>query len=71
MTKNKSQGQSIPFSLNDIRHPPFSHGHLYVSMSRATDVDQVRFFCDESQIEEDAVVVDNVVYPEMMLSTNS
>jgi hypothetical protein len=70
MTKNKSQGQSIPFSLNDIRHPPFSHGHLYVSMSRATDVDQVRFFCNETQIEEDAIVVDNVVYPEMMISNS-
>ena len=64
MTKNKSQGQSIPHSLNDIRNPPFSHGHLYVSMSRATDVDQVCFFCNDNQIEE---VVDNVVYPEMML----
>ena len=67
MTKNKSQGQSIPFSLNDIRNPPFSHGHLYVSMSRATDVDQVRFFCNEDQIEECSIVVDNVVYNEMLL----
>ena len=67
MTKNKSQGQNIPFSLNDIRNPPFSHGHLYVSMSRATDVDQVCFYCHEDQVEENAIVVDNVVYPEMML----
>jgi ATP-dependent exoDNAse (exonuclease V) alpha subunit len=64
MTKNKAQG------LNDIRHLPFSQEHLYVSMSRATDVDQVRFFCNETQIEEDAVVVDNVVYPEMMVSNS-
>jgi hypothetical protein len=69
MTKNKSQGQAIPFSLNDIRNPPFSHGHLYVSMSRANDVDQVCFFCDEEQIEEKSIVVDNVVYNEMMLLT--
>jgi ATP-dependent exoDNAse (exonuclease V) alpha subunit len=67
MTKNKSQGQSIPFTLNDIRNPPFSHGHLYVSMSRATDVDQVRFFCNEDQIVEGSIVVDNVVYDEMLL----
>ena len=67
MTKNKSQGQSIPFSLNDIRHPPFSHGHLYVSMSRATDVDQLCFFCNEDQIEEGSIVIDNVVYKEMLL----
>jgi ATP-dependent exoDNAse (exonuclease V) alpha subunit len=67
MTKNKSQGQSIPYTLNDIRNPPFSHGHLYVSMSRATDVDQVRFFCNEEQIVEGSIVVENVVYDEMLL----
>ena len=67
MTKNKSQGQSIPFTINDIRSPPFSHGHLYVSMSRATNVRQTAFFCDDTQIDEGAVIVDNVVYPEMML----
>ena len=67
MTKNKSQGQGIPFTLNDIRNPPFSHGHLYVSMSRATDVDQVSFFCNEDQIEEGALLVDNVVFNEMLL----
>ena len=44
MTKNKSQGQSISFTLNDIRHNPFSHGHLYVSMSRATVADSTVFF---------------------------
>jgi len=68
MTKNKSQGQSIPFTLNDIRHNPFSHGHLYVSMSRATDVDGTAFYCDENQGFEDGVAVVNVVYSEMMLS---
>jgi len=67
MTKNKSQGQSIPYTLNDIRHSPFSHGHLYVSISRATDVDSTAFFCNEYQIMEDGVIVVNVVYPEIML----
>jgi len=67
MTKNKSQGQSIPYTLNDTRHNPFSHGHLYVSMSRATDVDSTAFFCNEDQVLEDAISVVNVVYPEMML----
>ena len=67
MTFNKSQGQSIPFTLIDIRHPPFSHGHLYVSMSRATDVDCTAFFCNESQVEAEGVIAINVVYPEMML----
>ena len=67
MTKNKSQGQSIPYTLNDIRHSPFSHGHLYVSMSRATDVDSTAFFSSKDQILEDGTLVVNVVYPEVML----
>jgi hypothetical protein len=67
MTKNKSQGQSIPVSLDDVQHPPFSHGHLYVSMSRATDVDKKAFFCREDQVLEGAVAVENVVYPELLL----
>jgi len=67
MTKNKSQGQSIPVSLDDVRHPTFSHGHLYVSMSRATDVDEKAFFCNEEQVVDGSVVVRNVVYPELLL----
>lgn len=67
MTKNKSQGQSIPVSLDDVRHPPFSHGHLYVSTSRATDVDKKAFFCNVEQVLDGAVVVQNVVYPELLL----
>ena len=67
MTKNKSQGQSIPVSLDDVRHPPFSHGHLYVSTSRATDVDMKAFFCNIDQVMDGAVVVANVVYPELLL----
>ena len=67
MTFNKSQGQSIPHSLVDIRHPPFSHGHLHVAMSRATDVAGTAFFCNPEQVEEEGVLATNVVYPEMML----
>ena len=67
VTFNKSQGQSIPHSLVNIRHPPFSHGHLYVAMSRATDVAGTAFFCNPDQFEEDGVLATNVVYPEMML----
>ena len=67
ITYNKSQGQTIPTSLIDIRSCPFTHGHLYVAMSRAEDVDQTAFFCFESQVEEGAVTVTNVVYPELLL----
>jgi len=67
VTYNKSQGQTIPVSLVDIRSMPFSHGHLYVSMSRADDVDSTAFYCDESQVVDGAVSVSNVVYPELLI----
>ena len=36
MTVNKSQGQTIPNVSVDLPAPVFSHGRLYVAMSRDT-----------------------------------
>jgi ATP-dependent exoDNAse (exonuclease V) alpha subunit len=36
MTINKSQGQSIVNVGIDVRTPVFSHGQLYVALSRCT-----------------------------------
>jgi ATP-dependent exoDNAse (exonuclease V) alpha subunit len=36
MTINKAQGQSVKFVGLDLRVPVFSHGQLYVALSRAT-----------------------------------
>jgi hypothetical protein len=38
MTINKSQGQSLTQVGVDLRVPAFSHGQLYVALSRVTDV---------------------------------
>jgi len=67
MTKNKAQGQSLEVSLNDCRNPSFSHGQEYVGLSRATDFNKVAIFCTPDQIYDGHVVIENVVYPELLL----
>ena len=41
MTINKSQGQSVKYVGLDIRVPVFSHGQLYVALSRATSPNHI------------------------------
>jgi hypothetical protein len=67
MTKNKAQGQSLEWSLNDIRSPSFSHGQEYVALSRPIDFDQVAIFCNPDQIYEGSVVFSNIVYNELLI----
>ena len=67
MTKNKAQGQSLQWSLNDIRSPSFSHGQEYVALSRPIDFDQVAIFCTPEQVFDDAVNISNTVYPELFI----
>ena len=42
MSINKSQGQSLKFVGLDLRVPVFTHGQLYVALSRATSGDRIR-----------------------------
>src|SRR5690606_8763146 len=41
MTYNKSQGQELQAVLVDLRNPPFTHGHLYVALSRVRHRDGI------------------------------
>ena len=65
MTKNKSQGQSLPWCVNDITVESFSHGQEYVALSRPQEFRHAAIFCLESQIDDGAVCIKNVVYPEL------
>jgi len=50
LTFNKAQGQSLNTSIIDIRVPPFTHGHLYVALSRATDAHKVAIVGNDATI---------------------
>ena len=63
MTINKSQGQSIINVGIDVCTPVFSHGQLYVALSRCTSSDKIKvLFSDQS----DTTRTINVVYPEIL-----
>jgi hypothetical protein len=67
MTYNKSQGQTLDRVVVDILHQPFTHGHLYVILSRVTAYNSIVFFCSEDELLDDAPVVTNVVYKSVLL----
>jgi ATP-dependent exoDNAse (exonuclease V) alpha subunit len=67
LTINKSQGQQFQKIMVDIRKPAFSHGHLYVAMSRIRNNANIKFFVDETNIyDEEVSFTYNVVYNEII-----
>jgi hypothetical protein len=62
MTINKAQGQSVRHVGLDLRVLVFTHGQLYVALSRATSGQQVKVLLPDS---EDST--QNIVYPEVLL----
>ena len=64
MTVNKSQGQSLDLVSIDLRTSSFSHGQLYVALSRVTDVSRLALLFNEDKEEEKT---ENVVFPEVFL----
>ena len=55
MTINKSQGQTIPNVGVYLPEPVFSHGQLYVALSRATSTSNIKVLtgkCDDDEEEE-------------------
>jgi ATP-dependent DNA helicase PIF1 len=56
MTINKSQGQTIPNVGVYLPEPVFSHGQLYVALSRATAAANIKVLtgkCDEEEEKEE------------------
>ena len=63
MTINKSQGQSLQTVGIDLRNPVFTHGQLYVALSRSTKVENIHVL----QSDSTSNTVENIVYPELLL----
>lgn len=67
ITSNKAQGQTMERA--GIYMPPnyFSHGQLYVAMSRVGDGRKIKVLHETGTIKgREGVYTDNVVYPEVL-----
>ncbi|KAL7093982.1 hypothetical protein ACP275_11G072600 [Erythranthe tilingii] len=66
MTINKAQGQTLDFVGIYLREPVFSHGQLYVAMSRAKCADSIKILLHpptNKEVPSDATK--NIVYEEI------
>jgi len=73
MTYNKSQSQTLVKVLLDIKIPPFSHGQLYVTLSRVRDSKKIAMYVRDDQLVQsmDAKTgymptIDNIAYQEVL-----
>ena len=62
MTINKSQGQSLKNVGLDLRSPVFTHGQLYVALSRTTNVNNLTVLLPDRAKGKTA----NIVYQEVL-----
>ena len=67
MTIHKSQGQTIGRVGIDLRSDIFSHGQLYVALGRVTKRDNVRVLITKERLINNAPMVNNVVYSQLLL----
>ncbi|KAF6148300.1 hypothetical protein GIB67_025519 [Kingdonia uniflora] len=63
MTIKKSQGQSVKYVGIDLRTELFSHGQLYVALSRCTSVNRITTLLPLNALR----CTTNIVYPEVLL----
>jgi hypothetical protein len=63
MTINKAQGQTVSHVGIDLRKPVFSHGQLYVALSRASSIEHIHVLLGDTS----SAITSNVVFPEVLL----
>ncbi|GJQ94208.1 ATP-dependent DNA helicase PIF1-like protein [Tanacetum coccineum] len=64
MTINKSQGQSLNYVGLYLPNPVFSHGQLYVALSKVTNPDGLKILMTEDGDKELKHCTLNIVYKE-------
>ncbi|CDO77896.1 hypothetical protein BN946_scf184952.g8 [Trametes cinnabarina] len=67
MSINKAQGQSVKYVGLDLRVPVFSHGQLYVALSRSTSPSHIHALLSDD-LDGRNGVTKNIVYPEILLN---
>jgi len=67
MTINKSQGQTLNCIGLDLRKPVFTHGQLYVALSRARSFDSIHVLLKAVEEGHPPDPLLNIVYPEVLL----
>jgi ATP-dependent exoDNAse (exonuclease V) alpha subunit len=63
MTINKSQGQSVSHVGLDLQTPAFSHGQLYVGLSRCTSAARIKVLLNDGNADRRTA---NIVYKEVL-----
>ncbi|KDR69846.1 hypothetical protein GALMADRAFT_77064, partial [Galerina marginata CBS 339.88] len=64
MTINKAQGQSVTHVGLNLQNAVFTHGQLYVAISRVTSVHNIKAIWDDRNITP---ITKNIVYPEVLI----
>lgn len=67
MTINKSQGQSLTNVGIDLRQPAFTHGQIYVALSRSTNINGIHVLHAQRTQNTTSDKIENIVYPELLL----
>lgn len=65
MTINKSQGQTLKKLGVYLQESVFSHGHMYVAMSRCSDPRETRFLIENPKRDRNGTYTKNVVYADI------
>ncbi|KAK3229163.1 hypothetical protein Dsin_001044 [Dipteronia sinensis] len=73
LTINKFQGQTLDYVGIYLPQPVFSHGQLYVALSRAKNANSIKVLIRPTNVENsDDISTKNIVYKELLtLSTSS
>ncbi|TFK18558.1 hypothetical protein FA15DRAFT_597891, partial [Coprinopsis marcescibilis] len=64
------QGQSVKHVGLDLRTPVFTHGQLYVAVSRVTSVHNIKAITDPRDDFTLPLRTKNIVYPEVLQILN-
>ena len=70
MTINKSQGQTLSSVGIYLKQPVFTHGQLYVAVSRVTSRKSLKFLIEDKD-EKCTSDTRNIIYPEVYASAGS